>query len=283
MSWLCKKRKMENKVELNNENYHSVESRKAYMGYSQFKKFLKCEKEALEYVNGNIPEKSSEALLFGSYIDAYFSNELEDFVTSHPEMFNSRTGELKSAYSGCSKVIECIEQDEMMMRYLNGDHQVIMTGEIAGVPFKIKIDAYHPGSLIVDQKVMKDILPVWDEVEDENGYIKNEKKNFVDYYRYDLEGAIYQEIVRQNTGLKLPFVLAITTKEEEPSKYLVKIDQEDLDKALQEVIEKAPRYNSIKKGEIEPNECGKCSSCKKGKKVSGVYSYHIFDPYKKQY
>lgn len=269
-------------MELNNENYHSIEARKEYMGYSQFKKFLKCEKEALAYVNGETEEKYTEALLFGSYVDAYFSNELDDFTKNHPEIFNSKTGVLKSAYTHAEKVISSIEEDEMLMKYLSGEHQVIMTGTIANVPFKIKVDSFHKDYVIVDQKIMKDISPVWDEVVDENGFTRNEKKNFVEYYRYDLEGAIYQEIVRQNTGKKLPFVLAITTKEEEPSKYLVKIDQEDLDNALQEVIEKAPRYHQIKLGEIEPNECGKCSVCKKGKKVTGVYSYHIFDPYKKE-
>lgn len=269
-------------MELTNENYHSVEARKEYMGYSQFKKFLDCEKAALAHVNGEEDEEKTEALLFGSYIDAYFSNELDTFITEHPEMFNSRTFELKACYKDADKVIKSIEEDENFLKYLQGEHQVIMVGEIAGVPFKIKVDSLHLDKVIVDQKIMKDVNPVWTEVTDEDGFTKNIKLNFVDYYRYDLEGAIYQEIVRQNTGKKLPFVLAITTKEKVPAKYLAKIDQEDLDKALQEVIEKAPRFHQIKKGEIEPNECGKCCACKKGKKVTGVFSYHIFDPYKKE-
>jgi hypothetical protein len=269
------------RVELNNENYHSTEARKSFMGYSQFKNFLTCEKEALARVNGEIEDKKTPALLFGSYIDNYFSKEvpMERFEAEHQEMF-TKQGTLKSDFKNIEKVIKTIENDDMLMRYLNGEHQVIMTGEIAGVPFKIKIDSYHPGKLIVDQKVMKDVAPVWIETKDKEGRTRNVKVNFVEAYRYDLEGAIYQEIVRQNTGLKLPFVLAITTKEEEPDKYLVKIDQEDLDNALLEVIEKAPRFDAIKKGEIEPSECGVCATCKKDKKITGVFSYHMFDPYK---
>lgn len=231
-------------------------------------------------INGEVEEKQTEALLIGSYIDAYFSKELEEFVPNHPELFQIKTGEMKKTYSSVIEpVIQSIESDDKFLRYLNGEHQVIMTGNIAGVPFKIKVDSLHRDKLIVDQKIMKDVEPVWVELEDDNGTY-NKRVNFVEKYRYDLEGAIYQEIVRQNTGKKLPFVLAITTKEEVPVNYLVKIDQEDLDKALQEVIEKAPRFQAIKNGEIAPESCGKCNTCKKGRKVTGIFSYHIFDPYK---
>lgn len=264
-------------MELTNENYHSKEARKSFMGYSQFKNFLECENKAMSIINETEEEKSSPALIFGSYIDNYFSKEIsmEEFENKHPEMFTKQKT-LKSEYKNVIEVIKSIEKDELFMQYLNGEHQVIMTGVIAGVPFKIKMDSYHQGKLIVDQKVMKDIEPIWDEK-------KHRKVNFIDFYRYDLQGAIYQEIVRQNTGMKLPFVLAIATKEEQPDKYLVKIDQEDLDKALEEVIEKAPRYNAIKNGEIEPNRCEKCNVCKKDKKVTGVFSYHMFDPYKDEF
>lgn len=259
---------------LNNENYHSTEQRKVYMGYSQFKNFLKCEKEALAKVNGEVEEKSTTALLFGSYVDAYYSNELEDFKQKHPELYNVRTGELKSDLKGAETVIEAINNDEVMLKYLSGEHQVIMTGEIAGVPFKIKMDSYHPNKIIVDQKVMKDLDDIWVEKDG-----RNVKVNFIEAYRYDLEGAIYQEIERQNhlkeTGedRKLPFVLVVATKEDVPDKILIEIDQEFLDKALEEVIEKAPRFAAIKRGEIEPNGCGKCGTCRKTKKCTGVFSY----------
>lgn len=255
-------------MELNNENYHSVEMRKKYMGSSQWKSFKKCEKEALALINGEIEEKSSDALLFGSYVDAYFSNELEEFTKNHPEMFNSKTGELKSAFKSVEDVIETIKSDENLLKMLSGQHQVIMTGEIAGVPFKIKIDSYHPGKYIVDQKIMRDMEPVWVEIDG-----RNVKTDFIDAFGYQYQGAIYQEIVRQNTGLKLPFVLAVTTKEESPDKALIQIDQEYLDVALEEVIELAPRFQAIKEGKIKPNGCGKCSVCRKTKKVLGIQSY----------
>lgn len=258
---------------LTNENYHSTEARKIYLGSSQFKDFLKCEKEALAKVNGEIEEKSTDALLFGSYVDAYFSNELNDFVPKHPEMFNSKTGELKAPFKNVETVIAKIESDKMMSKYLGGEHQVIMTGIIGGEKFKIKIDSYHPDKLIVDQKIIKDLEPVWVEKVDKNGNLRNIRTDFVEAYGYLYQAAIYQEIVRQNTGKKLRFVLAVTTKEEEPLNKLIEIDQEYMDATLQEVIELAPRFGAIKRGEIEPNGCGKCSVCRKGMKVEGVQSY----------
>lgn len=267
-------------MELTNENYHSIEARKEYMGYSQFKDFLTCEKQALAKVNGEVEDKTSPALLFGSYVDNYFSKEIpmDQFVAKHQEMF-TKQGALKADFKNIESVISTIEGDELLSKYLGGEHQVIMTGKIAGVKFKIKIDSYHPNKVIVDQKIMKDMKDAWVEERDEDGEKRNVKKNFVMAWRYDLEGAIYQEIERQThlreTGedRKLPFVLAVTTKEDAPDKELIQIDQDVLDKALAEVIEKAPRFDAIKRGEIEPKGCGDCNVCRKEKKLTGVFPY----------
>lgn len=268
---------MENKEEFNltNENYHSPEARKHYLGASMFKEFLKCEVMGLAKVNGEFEEKSSDALLFGSYVDAYFSNELDQFLVEHPEMFK-KDGTLLAKYSNIQEVIDSIENTEdeegnkIMLKYLDGEKQKILTGEIAGVPFKIKMDAYHPGKVIVDQKVMKDMDPVWVQ---RNG--RNVLTDFVDAYRYDIQGAIYQEIESQNSKdhNHLPFVLAVTTKEECPNNELIRIDQEYLDNALDEVKAKAPRYWDIIQGKVQPVGCGHCPACRKIKKVTGVMSY----------
>lgn len=257
----------ESEFNLTNENYHSAEARHHYMGVSLYKEFKKCEVMGLAKANGQF-EKTTDALLFGSYVDAYFSGELDSFIAEHPELF-TKQGTLKSEFKKAEEVIKVIEEDEEMMKYLNGEKQVIMIGEIAGVPWKIKIDAYHPGKLIVDQKVMKDMEDVW--IDGENG--RRERVDFVSAYGYDLQGASYQEIVRQNTGQKLPFVLAITTKEDYPDKLLLKIDQEYLDECLEEIKAKAPRYWDIINGKETPVGCGHCPACRSIKKIKGVMSY----------
>mgnify|MGYP002520124154 CR=1 FL=1 len=52
--------------------------------------------------------------------------------------------ELKAQYKHAEYMIQRAERSEKFMEYMSGDKQVIMVGEIAGVPFKIKIDSYLP-------------------------------------------------------------------------------------------------------------------------------------------
>lgn len=260
----------ETKFELTEENYHSPEARKRYLGASMFKEFEKCEVMGLAKVNGEFPEKTSEALLFGSYVDAYFSGQLEQFILKHPEMFTQR-GTIKAVYSNVDEVIQTFENDPYLAKYMSGEKQVIMTGIIEGVPFKIKMDSYHPGKAIVDQKVMRDFADVWVDREDGG----RELKPFVFAYEYDVQGAIYQEVESQNSEdhNKLPFVLAAASKEEVPDKLLTRIDQEYLDTALAKVKELAPRYWNIIQGKEQPVGCGKCPACRAKKKIEGVMPY----------
>ena len=254
-------------MELNKENYYSNEANLEYMSASQFKDFEKCEYEALLKVKGEVIEEPSKAMLVGSYVDAYFSGELEEFKTQNPQIFK-KDGTLLKDFEQANDIIAAIEQDELMMEFLNGKKQVIMTGEIGGVKYKIKIDCLKE-DCIVDQKVMssyKDLIWV-----EKDG--RNVKVDFVEAYGYDIQGAIYQEIVRQNIGEKLPFILAVATKEDGVDKALIQIDQEYLDKALRLVEQASERYDLIKKGIIEPLHCNCCPSCRKAHKVERVVSY----------
>lgn len=253
---------------LTSENYHSPEARKHYLGASMFKEFMKCEVMGLAKVNGTIEDKKTTALLVGSYIDAYFSGELDQFKDENPEIFK-KDGTLLKDYVQAEEIIKFIEEDELLMKYLGGEHQTIMTGEIEGVPFKIKMDSYHKGKLIVDQKVMKDMEDVWDDKD-------HKYKDFIEAYGYDIQGAIYQLIESQNSEdhRKLPFVLAVATKEDIPNKELIEIDQYYLDKALDLVKAKAPRFWDIIQGKTTPIGCGKCPACRQIKKLTGVKSYN---------
>jgi len=245
---------------LNEQNYYSEESDLQYMSYSQFKDFLECECKALAIVRGEYEKPSTTALLQGSYVDAHFSGEMEKFKEGHPELFK-KDGSLKADYEVCDRVIESIEKDpELLENFYKGDSQTILVGEIAGVPFKGKLDMLYPDK-IVDMKCMSSIDPIWDENE-------RRKKPFYSFYRYDLQAAIYQELAYQKTGVKYPYYLAVATKEKTPKKYVFRFDQTVLDKALEEVKALAPRFQAIKKGEIEPKECGHCDY---------YYENHMFD------
>lgn len=161
---------------LTEENYFSKEVSKIYTGSSEIKDFLKCEACALAKLNGEWEEEKSKAMLVSGYIDEAISGTLDKFKEQNPEIF-LKSGELKADYKIADEVLKQMQDDEMFMKYLNGEHQVIMTGEISGVPVKIKIDAYHKDKVIIDLKAVANFNLIWDEK-------LHQKRNFIDYYDY---------------------------------------------------------------------------------------------------
>ena len=57
----------------------------------------------------------------------------------------------------------------------------------------------------------------------------HQRENFIDYYNYILQATLYQEIVYQNTGKKLPFIIAAATKEKYSERALLQINQEKME------------------------------------------------------
>lgn len=251
--------------DLTEENYFSPENERKYMGSSQFKRFMACEDAALASLMGNIREEQTDALIIGSYVDAHFSGTLDVFMAKHPEIF-MKSGGLKAQYRHADYMIQRAERDPLFMKYMSGEKQVIMTGEIAGTPFKIKTDSFHPGKCIVDLKCVKDFRSIWDES-------SHSRKHFIDYWGYPLQGAVYQEIVRQNTGQKLPFFIAAVTKEKEPDIQVYRIPDEVLADRLSEVITLIPRFRQIKEGKLVPQRCGECRWCRFTKVLTSPVDY----------
>ena len=163
-------------MELTEENYFNKENNMKYTGSSQIKDFIKCEACALAKLKGEWQEEKSKAMMVSSYIDAAISGELDIFKEQNPEVF-TKQGELKADYKVAEDVIKQMQDDPMFMKYISGQPQVIMTGEISGVPVKIKIDSYHEDKLLVDEKAMSTFDLIWNEK-------THQKENFIDYYGY---------------------------------------------------------------------------------------------------
>lgn len=156
---------MSNLLKLTPENYYTKEANMQYVSVSQYKEFngttgkMGCEAYAMAKLRGEVEEVTTTALMVGSYVDAYFEGTLPTFSAQHPEIFSSRgktAGELKSEYKQASIMIDRAVKDPVFMQYMAGDKQVIMTGEIEGVPVKIKIDSAD-GRRITDLKTVKSI------------------------------------------------------------------------------------------------------------------------------
>lgn len=247
-------------MQLTAENYYSQEANREFLSVSQFKDFagtygkMPCEFSAMEKLEGRWEDETTTALMVGSYVDAYFEGSLDRFKAKNPSLFK-RDGSLKAEYVKAEEIITRIERDEYFMKYMSGQKQVIMTGEMFGAKWKIKIDSYIPDVAIVDLKIMASITELkW--VKD-IGYL-----DFVRYWGYDIQGAVYQEIVRQNTGKKLPFYIAGATKEKEPDIRIIHVTDNYLQEALNLVEANTPRILRVKNGEEEPDKCELCDCCR---------------------
>lgn len=253
------------------QNYYSREANEKYLSVSQYKEFcgslgkVPCEAAALAKLHGEWDEKKSTSMMVGSYVDAHFEGSLPLFKSQNPEIF-TKQGSLKAEYKKAEEIINRIERDEYFMKFMCGQKQVIMTGEIGGAEWKIKIDSYIPNVCIVDLKIMKAIRETfW--VRDV-GYM-----DFVQYWGYDLQGAVYQEIVRQNTGKILPFYIAAASKETEPDLEIIHIDDMHLKEKLIEIESNVPKILALKSGEYDPIRCDMCDYCRHTKVLTKPIHY----------
>lgn len=248
-------------ISLTNENYHTITANNDYWSVSLFKAFDKCEASGLAMVRGEYEQEQTTSLLVGSYVDAYYAGEQSEFIGEHPEIFNSRTGELKADYRKADELIRTIESQPLMVEYLTGEKQTIMTAELFDVPWKIKIDV-HGGNRIVDLKTVKDFEPLYKE-----GF---GRVSWIEYWGYDIQGAIYQKIEQIASGRTepLPFYIVAITKEKVPDVAVIQIPQHVLDTALKVVESKIDRFDLVKHGDIEPIRCGKCDYCKRTKRLA---------------
>jgi hypothetical protein len=219
---------------------------------------------AMAELNGEWKREDSAALLVGSYVDAWFEGTLDAFKAEHPELFK-KDGTLKAEYVKADDIIARVSRDELFMKYMSGQKQAVRTGEIEGVPFKIKIDSYHKGKAIVDLKVIKDFQPLWNE---ERGI----RQSFIEYWGYDFQAAIYQAI----EGEKLPFYICAVTKEAEPDLAVIQIPQTWIDSAMAIIKNEIGLIDAYKRGEIEAPRCEKCAYCRQTKKLSRVISADEF-------
>lgn len=255
---------------LSAENYHSRLMNQAYWSVSQFKAFDRCEAAALAELRGEYTREETDALLIGSYVDAYFAGTLDEFIEEHRDQITSkRGGGLLAKYQHANEIIEAVNRQPLMLEYLQGNKQVIRTAELFGVPWKIKMDVCTR-DCIVDLKTVKDFADIWDPA-------YGARRSWIEFWGYDIQGAIYQKIEKLASGRiePLPFYIVAVTKERIPDVKVIEIPQHVLDAALAMVEAKIERFDLIKSGDVEPIRCEECDYCRKTKVLEGPEVYEI--------
>lgn len=259
------------KFSLTDESYYSKTADKIYCSASQYleiigRPFLPgCEARAMAKINGEYEEETTKAMLIGSILDTLW--ELDDLpieeklniiADKFPECVSSRgttKGELKSEFKQALTLYQRTLKDELFCKFMSGKKQVIMTGEIEGVPFKIKMDSYIPDVAIVDLKTTQDTSPKHRKYVTDSGNWETFYKGF----SYDTQLAIYREIVRQNTGKTLRCYIAAIDKKEHPMPQIIELTPKMLDEALASVKANLPTVKMLKSGEVK-NYC-RCEEC----------------------
>lgn len=263
---------------LTDDNYYSDQANALYLSNSLFKAAYghpadphPCEAAA---IFGPRPE--SEALLVGAYVDAYFEgpDAFEKFKEENRDRVMQKSG--KAPYKfilDADAAIARASRDKVFMRFMGGEHQKIMTGAIAGHVFKIKMDAYHPNEMIVDLKYVKT-------AGEEYCDALKKRAPFIETYGYFIQGAIYQEVVYQNIGFRLPFYIAYITKEAVPDFGVVSLPQDKLDDAL-EFVRLSLTAKPFKALKANPMACGRrsCPYCRDRKILAGPVDYADFEKY----
>lgn len=245
---------------LTNDNYFSIEASKEYFSVSQYKSFMECEAKAMAEIRGEWEQKKTTALLVGSYVDAYFEGTLDTFKLENPEIFK-KDWTLKADYIKADEIIKRIHSDKLFMEYMSGEKQAIFTADMFGAKWKIKIDSLLPDK-IVDLKIMRSLERIMG-------------KSFVNFWKYDLQMAVYQAVHHLCTGAYLDTFLAVATKEEFTDIEIIEIPKWRRLECLEEVERHLPRFIQIKQGSIEPERCGVCDYCKSTKVLTEPLDFEL--------
>lgn len=253
-------------LQLTPQTYFSIEADREYMSVSQYKNFKACSLKAKHDLE--VPDETyKESFLQGSLFEALVAGDPKLFMAQHPEMISSRgstAGQLKSEFQRVVKAAEKFNSQEFFKNIINKcEKQVILTGEICGVPVKCCLDLFDKETCsIYDIKCMKDFNEQWS---------KEERRYIPWYYAwgYVLQLAVYKEIVKQNFN-KEPKEIALiaATKEEVPDIQAIKFSTDLLDLELEEFKKNIKYYNDIKGGLVSAIGCGTCSYCKAIKEIN---------------
>ncbi|WP_324287553.1 PD-(D/E)XK nuclease-like domain-containing protein [Levilactobacillus brevis] len=259
---------------LNSDNYYSQEANKNFMSPTWFKKFVACEAEALAELRGEwAPDEDKTALLVGNDLHSYFesSEAHERFLDANKEvMLSSRgktKGQLKSEYKQADIMIDSLKNDKTFTQLYQGEKESIVTGVISGAEWMGKLDCLNlDRGYFIDLKTTQELSKrLWDSR-------SHRWVPFVLKYDYQLQMAVYRELVKQQYGIECePYIVAVT-KQSPPNKAVITIPHEYMEDALQRIDEQLPHFEDVIAGVQAPVPCGSCAYCREHKQLENIIS-----------
>ena len=279
-------------MELTKENYFSPEAEAIYMGSSSFKawdnqhkgfeifgNFVEggCEAREVAVLAGEYEKPDKKAFLIGSYVDAWFEGpeSFQEFCNeNHDKIYKKRGGGVYADFERADKMIEVLRNSELIQDMRNCDRQVILTGEIAGQKIKVAYDLIdHNRKYFADLKTTDKI--------DATKYVNGKWVTFIDAFDYELQLAIYSEVLFQNYGEYYDMYIIVVDKKLNPDHEVIYMGNQSHEESfvhmkLEEIDCKMPHIQDVRAGKVEPVGCGKCAYCMSNKKLDKPVSYADF-------
>ncbi|MGL0750065.1 PD-(D/E)XK nuclease-like domain-containing protein, partial [Secundilactobacillus paracollinoides] len=249
---------------LTKSNYYDRWTDDIYLSPTVYKRYQACEAEALAEQAGQWAQMDATALLVGNYLHSYFESPAahEAFIEEHKDELKSsrKPYKLLKPYQQAEMMIKTLDEDETFQQFYQGDKEVIVTGKIEGVPWKGKIDCLNlDNNYFIDLKTTRDLhMKYWDT--DEHKYVP-----FVTKYNYQLQMAVYRELIKQTFGIDCtPYIVGVT-KQDPPDKAVLSIPDEQLGWALDDVKAGQQHILDVMHGNVEPTRCEQCDYCRSTK------------------
>jgi len=238
------------------------------MSVSQFKSFMECEARTLAELKGEHSRPHSNALTVGSYTHAAFESDevFNQFVEDNKKVIVNTRGNKYADFITADKMIEALKNDKFAMFALEGEKEVIYTGELFGVVWKIKVDNInHQRKYFSDIKTTQELgKRYWSEK-------YGTWVSFVQAYDYVLQMFVYQQIIYQNTGeIYKPYIVAVT-KQDPPDKAILHLGESRFEFEKEYVEKFLPGIIQTKNSEKEPIRCEKCDYCRATKQLNNTF------------
>lgn len=281
-------------MELTRDNYYTPEADWEYMSCSQYQSFCECEAKAMAKLEGRWTDPDKEAFLVGNYFHTFFEGPEAhaQFIQEHfdkifkTKVIKGKKGEPDQTvvtgkyapYEQADKMIEVAQNDPLIKSLIDlpGENEKIMTGELWGVPWRIRLDKYVPdGRMIIDWKTVANISELkWSEA-------MHEKVTFIDAYGYMMRAAVYTEIEKQNahSAEDAPFIIVAISKQDPPDKEALYLNhRQRYDYELEQIRKRLGMIQMIKAGRVKPKRCGCCDYCRATKVLTAIRPYYTLMP-----
>lgn len=214
--------------------------------------------------------ETSTALLVGNYLHTYFESPMAhtQFIEDNKSDIISKSGKTvgqpKAPFKQAELMIQALDNDDFFKAVYKGDKEVPLTGEIDGLAWRGKLDCLNiENGYFVDLKTVDDIhkkhwnssTRTWD--------------NFIFDRQYIMQMAVYRELLKQKYGHDFEAFIFAVSKQDQPDKMAVRIDDYRYEEALEPIYRLQHRFEAVKNGEQKPDRCEQCDYCRMTKQLSG--------------